>query len=174
MDSWMPLFVAVTACAVVLQAAMMAAIFFSLRNLSKRLEEATAEIRARMAPVLSRFQMILDDVHPQISSVVADAAQITQIARSQVQHADRVVGEAIERLRMQVAHADQIITGAMEAVEEAGASMRRTVLGPVQSLTAIIRGIQTGLEFFRGNRRRSSRADSTAHSVETQDESLFI
>ena len=35
MESWMPFFVAVTALAVVLQACMMAAIFFSVRNLSQ-------------------------------------------------------------------------------------------------------------------------------------------
>ena len=88
MESWMPLFVAVTALAVVLQACMMAAIFFEVRNLSKRIEETTNEIRSRVAPILGRVQMIVDDVHPQISNMVADAAHITQLARTQVQHAD--------------------------------------------------------------------------------------
>ena len=170
MESWMPFFVAVTALAVVLQAVMMAAIFFSLRNLSKRIEETTLEIRSRVAPILGRVQMIVDDVHPQISNMVADAAHITQLARTQVQHADRVVGEAIDRLRLQLAHTDQILTGALETVEETGATIRRAILGPVQSVTAIVRGIQTGLEFFRGGRRR---AESPA-AAETQDESLFI
>jgi hypothetical protein len=171
MESWMPFFVAVTALAVLLQAVMMTAIFFSVRNLSKRIEETTAEIRSRVAPILGRIQMIVEEVHPQISSMVADAAQITSVARTQVQHADRVVGEAIERLRMQVAHADHILTGALETVEQAGTTVRRTVLGPVQSVTAVIRGIQTGLEFLRGARRKP-RVEGAA--MEPQDESLFI
>jgi|SRR3990170_2243415 len=173
MESWMPFFVAVTALAVVLQACMMAAIFFSLRNLSKRIEETTNEIRSRVAPILGRVQMIVDDVHPQISNMVADAAHITHLARTQVQHADRVVGEAIDRLRMQLAHTDRILTGALETVEEAGQTVRRAVLGPVQSVTAIVRGIQTSLDFFRGNRRTRRRDDAPA-SAETQDETLFI
>jgi hypothetical protein len=174
MESWMPFFVAVTALAVVLQAVLMAAIFFSVRNLSKRLEETTLEIRSRVAPILGRVQMIVDDVHPQISNMVADAAQITHLARTQVQNADRVVGEAIDRLRLQLAHTDQILTGALETVEEAGATVRRAILGPVQSATAIVRGIQTGLEFFRGgsgSRRRRAEAPAPA---EAQDETLFI
>ena len=170
MESWMPFFVAVTALAVVIQAVMMAAIFFSVRNLAKRIEETTLEIRLRVAPILGRVQMIVDDVHPQISNIVADAAHSTQLARTQVQNADRVMGEAFDRLRLQLAHTDQILTGVLETVEEAGAAIRRTVLGPVQSVTAIVRGIQTGLDFFRGNRRRAE-APATA---ETQDESLFI
>jgi hypothetical protein len=171
MESWMPFFVAVTALAVVVQAVVMAAIFFWVRDMSKRVEETTMEIRSRVAPILGRVQMILDDVQPQITNMVSDAAQITQLARSQVQNADRVVGEAIDRLRLQLAHTDQILTGALETVEEAGATVRRAILGPVQSVTAIVRGIQTGLEFFRGGNRRRAEAPAPA---ETQDESLFI
>jgi hypothetical protein len=172
MESWMPFFVAVTALAVVIQAVMLAAIFVSVRNLSKRIDETTFEIRSRVAPILGRVQMIVDDVHPQITSVVADAAHITRLARAQVQNADRVVGEALDRLRLQLAHTDQILTGALETVEDAGAAIRRTVLGPVQSVSAIVRGIQTGLDFFRGSRGRR-RAEAPA-APETQDESLFI
>ena len=108
MESWMPFFVAVTAVAVVFQACMLGAIFFLVLRLGRRMEETMQEIRQRVAPILGRVQMIVDDVHPQLSHMVADAAQITQLARSQVQHADRVVGEAIERLRLQLAHTDQI------------------------------------------------------------------
>jgi hypothetical protein len=174
MESWMPFFVAVGALALVLQACMMAAIFFYVRNLSKRMEQTSEEIRSRVAPILGRLQMIVDDVHPQISNMVADAAHITQLARTQVQHADRVVGEAIDRLRLQLAHTDQILTGALEAVEEAGQTIRRTVLGPVQSVTAIVRGIQTALEFFRGGRSRRREREEAPAAPETQDESLFI
>lgn len=169
MESWMPFFVVVAALAVVLQAAMMAAIFFVLRRLARSVEETTLEIRSRVAPILGRVQLMVEELHPQISSMVADAAHITHLARAQVQHADRVVGEAIDRLRLQLVHTDQILTGVLETVEETGSHIRRAVLGPVQSVTAIVRGIQTGLEFFRGNRRRTD-----APQAETTDESLFI
>jgi hypothetical protein len=170
MESWMPFFVAVTAVAVVFQACMLGAIFFLVLKLGRRLDETMLEIRSRVAPILGRVQMIVDDVHPQLTNMVADAAHITHLARTQVQNADRVVGEAFDRLRLQLAHTDQILTGVLETVEEAGAAIRRTVLGPVQSVTAIVRGIQTGLDFLRGSRRRTE----APAAPETQDESLFI
>ena len=169
MESWMPFFVAVTALAVVLQTCILAALLLSVRSLIKRLEATTNEIRLRVAPILGKVQLIVDDVHPQISHMMEDAAHITSLARTQVQNVDRVVGEAVDRLRMQLAHTDEILTGALETVEEAGATIRRTVLGPVQSATALVRGIQAGLEFFRGGRRRPDPA-----APEPQDESLFI
>jgi type IV secretory pathway VirB2 component (pilin) len=170
MESWMPFFVIVAALALVLQAAMIGAMFFAVRRLGRQIEETTQEIRARVAPILGRIQSMVEEVHPQITSMVADAAHITHLARTQVQHADRVVGEAIDRLRLQLVHTDQILTGALESVEEAGSQIRRTVLGPVQSITAVVRGIQTGLEFFRGSRRKSE----PPAAAETQDETLFI
>jgi signal transduction histidine kinase len=170
MESWMPFFVVIAALALLLQAIVLTAIYLLVRRQSRRLEEMTLEIRTRVAPLLGRIQLMVDEIHPQLSSMMADASHITHLARTQVQHADRVVGEALDRLRMQLAHTDKILTGALEAVEEAGSQIRRTVLGPVQSVTAVVRGIQTGLEFFRGNRRKTE----APQPAETQDESLFI
>jgi len=72
---------------------------------------------------------------------------------------------------MQLIHANQILTGAMEAVEEAGSKFRETIWGPMVKASALIRGIQNGLEFFKTVRRNSPPAESQA---EQQDESLFI
>jgi signal transduction histidine kinase len=168
MESWLPFFVIVASLAVVLQAVTLTAIYFQLRRQSRRVEQMAQELQARVSPILSRIQLLVEEVHPQISSMMADAAHITHLARTQVQHADRVVGETIDRLRLQLVHTDQILTGALETIEETGLHIRRTILGPVQSVSALVRGIQTGLEFFRGNRRR---AEAPA---ETPDESLFI
>jgi hypothetical protein len=69
-------------------------------------------------------------------------------------------------------HLDQMVTGAMESVEDAGTKVRRTVWAPVRSVTAVVRGIQTGLDFYRGNRRR---ADGAPVGVgDQQDDDLFI
>jgi hypothetical protein len=171
MESWMPFFVIVAALALVLQAVTIVAIYLQLRRQAQRMEQVARELQNRVAPILSRVQLLLDDAQPRISSMLSDAAHITQLARTQVQHADRVVGEALDRLRMQLVHADQILTGALETVEQTGSQIRRTILGPVQSISALVRGVQTGLEFFGRNRRR---ADAPQTSETTQDESLFI
>jgi hypothetical protein len=111
---------------------------------------------------------LVEDAQPKISSIMTDATEITRTARGQVQRVDRVMVEAVDRLRLQLIHADQILTGALETIEDTGAQIRKTVWRPVQSVSAIVRGIQVGLEFFRGNRRPPQ------DGVEQPDESLFI
>jgi hypothetical protein len=171
MESWIPFFVVVTALAVVLQAIVLVALFLQLRRTAARVEETVADLNARLAPILSRVQILVEDASPHISSIVSDAAELTRLARGQAQKVDRILTETMERLRLQLIHVDQILSGAMEAVEEAGSRLRGTIWGPVVKASAIIRGIQTGLEFFRAARHGREPAEPPS---EQQDEGMFI
>ena len=169
MASWvMPLFVIVAAVSLFIQMLIFGAMFLTIRRLSKRMEEIADDLQKRVNPVISRLQMLVEEAQPRISGMISDAAEITHVARNQVQRVDRVLTEAVDRLRMQLVHADQILTGALETVEETGARIRSSVWRPVMSVTALVRGIQTGLEFYRGRRRRAEGV------TEQQDEELFI
>ena len=169
MASWvMPLFVIVAAVSLFVQMLIFGAMFLTVRRLSKRMEALADDLQRRVNPVISRLQMLVEEAQPRISNMISDAAEITHVARSQVQRVDRMVTEAVDRLRMQLVHADQILTGAMETVEETGARIRSSVWRPVQSFSALVRGIQTGLEFYRGRRRQAEGPN------QEQDEELFI
>jgi hypothetical protein len=169
MASWvMPLFVIVAAVSLFIQMLIFAAMFMTIRRLGKRMEDVVDDLQRRVNPVLSRLQMLVEEAQPRISTMISDAAEITHVARNQVQRVDRVLTEGVDRLRMQLVHADQILTGALETVEETGARIRSSVWRPMQSVTALLRGIQTGLEFYRGRRRQGDGV------TEQQDEELFI
>jgi hypothetical protein len=170
MQSWLPFFVIVASLSIILQTLILAAMFFQFRRQGRRVEQIAEEFRARVTPILGRVQVLVEDAQPKISSMLSDATEITRVARTQVQRVDRVMVEAVDRLRLQLVHADQILTGALETIEETGAQLRKTLWGPVQSVSALVRGIQVGLEFFRGGRMRRP-PESPA---EQPDESLFI
>jgi hypothetical protein len=171
MESWMPFFVVVTATAVVLQAIVLVLLFLQLRRTAARVEQTVADLNMRLTPILSRIQILVEDVSPRITSIVSDAAELTRLARSQGQKVDRILTETMERVRFQLIHVDQILTGTMEAVEEVGSRLRRTILGPVSKASALIRGIQTGLEFYRAARHGREPAEPPS---EHQDEGMFI
>jgi hypothetical protein len=171
MESWLPYFVVVTAIAVVLQAIVLVVLFLQLRRTAARVEQTIADLNARLTPILSRVQILVEDVAPRISGIIADATELTRLARSQAQKIDRILTETMERLRLQLIHVDQILTGAMEAVEETGSRLRATIWGPVVRASAIIRGIQTGLEFFRAARHGRPPVEQAS---EQQDEGMFI
>ncbi len=174
MESWMPFFVIVTSIAVVLQAIVLIALFVQLRRTAARVEQTIADLNTKVTPIISRVQILMEDITPRINGIVIDASELSRMARGQAIKVDRILGEALERLRLQLIHVDQILTGAMETVEEAGSRLRDTVWGPVVKATAVIRGIQTGLEFFRTVRQDRRRPEPIDPSVEQQDEGMFI
>ena len=167
MQTWVPVFIVIACVAIIFQTIMILAMFIAIRRMGQRAEKIADELQARITPILTRVQALVDDAQPKISSIMADATEITRTARSQVQRVDRVMVEAVDRLRLQLIHADQILTGALETVEETGAQIRRTIWRPVQSVSALVRGIQVGLEFLRNRRVPQDGA-------EQPDESLFI
>jgi hypothetical protein len=171
MESWIPFFVVVTALAILVQAIILIALFIQLRRTAARVEQTIADLNTKVSPLISRVQLLVEELSPRLTGIVVDASEITRLARSEAQKLDRVLSEALERLRMQIIHVDHILTGAMEAVEEAGSHLRNTVWAPVVKATALIRGVQAGIDFFRTARRRGDHVETPA---DTQDEGMFI
>jgi hypothetical protein len=173
MESWIGFFVVVTALAIVVQAIILIALFVQLRRTAARVEQTVADLNTKVTPLVSRVQVLIEDISPRLTGIVVDASEITRLARSEAQKLDRVLSEALERLRMQLIHVDHILSGAMEAVEEAGSHLRSTVWAPVVKATALIRGVQAGIDFFRGARQRRG-GDHVETPAESQDEGMFI
>jgi hypothetical protein len=171
MESWMPLFVAVIAIAVVLQSIVLIAMYVQMRRTAARVEQVVTDLSGKVAPLISSVQVLVDDISPRITGIVADASEITRLARGEVQKVDRIVTEALERLRMQLIHVDHVLTGAIETVEAAGSQLRQTVWGPVVKATAMLRGVQAGIDFLRNVRQRRDGGDMP---VDQQDEGMFI
>ncbi|HKV25444.1 MAG TPA: DUF948 domain-containing protein [Candidatus Acidoferrum sp.] len=169
MQTWLMIFSIVAAIALVVQGAMLIGLFFEVRQTNRKVNGLVTDLHARVGPILTRAQILLDDTQPKISNMVADAAHIVYLARGQAQKMDRVVTEAADHLRGQLNHADRILTGALEAVEDAGSEFRRSVWRPMQKASALVQGIKVGLELLRsrsGNRRRDEPLE--------QEEELFI
>jgi predicted PurR-regulated permease PerM len=146
MEGWIPFFVMVTALAILVQAVVLIALFVQLRRTAARVEQTVSDFNTKVTPLVARVQVLVDDISPRISGIVSDASEITRMARSEAQKVDRVLSEALERLR-------------------------QTVWAPVVKATALIRGVQAGIDFFRTARHRGGRVEVP---TEQQDEGMFI
>ena len=169
MDRWLPYFVIVAAVAIVMQAFMLIAMFFTLRQSLQRITQITTELHEKLDPILTKTNYLLEDSRTRITSMVADWAEFSQIARNQAVKFDRVVSEGMELLRVQLVRADQVLTGVIETADDVGTQFRKSILGPVTQVAAVIRGVKAGLDFFSGSKRGNSERTRTQ-----SDEELFI
>ncbi len=168
MEHWLRFFVAITALAVVLQMAILAAMYLQFRQMNERMTRIATDLQARMNPILSRLQILVEETQPRITNMVVDATEIVHLARGQAQKMDRIFTEMLDRLRSQLIHADQVLAGALEAIDEAGSQVRKTIWGPVHQASAFLKGVKVGLDVLRAQRRPPE------HRSEQQDDGLFI
>lgn len=151
-----------------LQMVFMGGMLVMLRRAMKESQQAIRAMERKIDPIIGRVNRILENSEEKITSIVSDASEMTRLARGQAQKVDRVVTEGLDRMRTQILRADSIITGTLEAIEDAGVRVRRSVLGPLQQASAVLKGIRTGIDFIRGE--HASRSGGAAN----QDEELFI
>jgi len=168
MSGWLAAFIVVACVAIVIQMAILLAMFVTVRTAVQNFTKIATDLQGRIHPILARVTRIVDDSEDRIRSITSDTAEITRLARSQAQKVDRVFTDAVERLRAQVIRADHILTGTLEVIEEAGTTFRTRLWKPVQQASALIKGFKAGLEILRGN--KSNPESDPAH----QDEELFI
>jgi hypothetical protein len=170
MQIWLVLFIVVAMVALVVQVVILTLLFFEVRRTTENVNRLAGDLQARIGPILTRVQILLDDTQPKISSMVNDASHIVYLARGQAQKIDRVFTDAADRLRGQLNHADRILTGTLEAVEDAGVKFKHNFWRPVQKASALVQGIKVGLDLLRSRRGRRSGDEPR----EQQEEELFI
>lgn len=166
MPGWVDAFIVIAGIAIVIQMAILAAMFFQLQAAIKNFTQIATQLQARLDPILVRTNRILEDSEDRIRSIMGDAAEVTRVARGQAQKVDRIFTDAVERLRLQIVRADQILTGTLEVVEEAGSTIRDKVWTPINRVSAVLKGVKAGIDFIRGQRGPQSDV--------TEDEELFI
>jgi hypothetical protein len=169
MSGWVEAFIVIAAIAIVTQTLILVMMAMQMRTAIERFNRIATDLQSKIDPILVRTSRILEDSEDRIASIMGDAAEITRVARGSAQKIDRVFTEAVERLRIQVIRADQILTGTLEVLEDTGTRFRKSLWEPVQQASAILRGLKVGLDFLRGQNRRSSQSESAR-----QDEELFI
>jgi hypothetical protein len=167
MSGWLEAFIVIAAIAIVIQMAILLAMFVQLQAAIKNFTHIATQLQARIDPILVRTNRVLEDSEDRIRSIMGDAAEVTRVARSQAQKVDRVFTDAVERLRLQIIRADQILTGTLEVIEETGSTIRSKVWEPINKVSAVLKGVKAGIDFIRGQRRPQPDAA-------TQDEELFI
>jgi methyl-accepting chemotaxis protein len=173
MENLIPLFIALTGAAVVLQACVLLALYLSVRKTSARMEGLATEVKAKALPALESAQSILVDLRPKLQVIAENLHETTTTIRDEVQRMDAIVNDAADRARLQIIRADEMLTRTLDQVEEASDMVHKTVVSPVRQLSGLVQGITAGLEFLIGNRGRRNGGRRESRRPVPQDE-MFI
>jgi hypothetical protein len=173
MENQIPLFIALTGAAVLLQAGILAALYLAMRKTSVRMEALAEEVKTKALPTLETAQALLAELRPKLQIVADNLMETTIVARSQVERMDATVTDAVDRARLQVIRADDLLTRTLDRVEETSDLVHNTVVSPVRQVSGLIQGITAGVEFLLGNRGRRNGNGRGSRRPVPQDE-MFI
>jgi len=172
MENLLPVFIAVTSAAVVLQAGILVAMYVTMRKTSDRMEAIATEVKGKAIPALESAQTILTEIRPKLQVVAENVQEATTVVRMELERVDATVNDVVDRARLQVIRADELLTRTLDRVEQTSDMVHRTVVSPVRQVSGIMRGITAGLEFLLSSHGRNGRRREVRGPV-PQDE-MFI
>jgi hypothetical protein len=165
-------FIALTGLAVLLQACVLAAIYFAVRKSGERMEAFATEVKTKVLPAVEQVHEILTEVRPRLELIANNLAETTTALRVQVQRVDATVNDVVDRARLQIIRADELLSRTLDRVEQTSDMVHKTVISPVRQLSGLLQGITAGLEFLFSRGRRNGGGREERRPV-PQDE-MFI
>ena len=151
-------FIVVTALAVVIQAAILAGMYFAMRRTSAKVESLAEEVKTKVLPTAELAHAMMTELRPKIENVVDNVSVSTTILRTQMERVDATLTDIIDRTRLQVIRADEFVNSTMDKLEETREAVQRTVVSPVRHISGLMHGVTTGLEAFFSRRRERNSA----------------
>jgi hypothetical protein len=166
-------FIALTGIAVLLQAGVLMAMYFTMRKSGERMEALASEVKTKVLPTVERVQQMLTELGPRLEVIVDNLEGATTVIRSQIERVDATVTDAMDRARLQIIRGDELLTRTMDRVEYTTEIVQKTVVSPVRQLSGLMQGITVGLEFLFGGRNRRNGGSREERRPVPQDE-MFI
>jgi len=167
MNGWLITFIAVTAAAVLLQAGILAGMYFAMRKTSAKVESLAEEVKTKVLPTAELAHSMMSELRPKITTVVDNVSVSTTMLRTQMERVDATLTDIVDRTRLQVIRADEFVNSTMDKLEETREVVQKTVVSPVKQLSGLMHGVSAGFEALFSRRRERN-------SVAAPQDELFI
>src|SRR5262249_34730490 len=88
MNNLLIVFIAVTAATVLLQAGILAGMYFAMRKTSARVELLAEEVKTKVLPAAELAHTIISDLRPKVETLMDNVSVSTSTIRAQVERVD--------------------------------------------------------------------------------------
>jgi hypothetical protein len=156
------------AIAVLMQAGAMLGIWLAIRQVPGQIESVRSDVKQRLDPLAQSALEIVNNSREPLRIISANLAEISTLLRNRTSNADQVAAELLDKSRSQIVRVDRMVSELVEKVETTADAVQKGVLGPIQEVSAVVKGVRSGLEFLFSRRRVTNVSEAT------QDEQLFI
>ncbi len=156
-DTYLTVFIAVTAGAVVIQAGILVALYLSVRKSTAKMDALSKELKEKAIPTIETVQSFITEVRPKIDTITTNVSESSTLIKNQLERLDATLTDVLDRTRLQVIRADELLNRTMDKVEETSEMVHKTVVSPLRQVSGVMNAIYTGVDVFLGNKRRGGK-----------------
>ncbi len=167
-DTLIAVFVVIAAIAIVIQAAILLGFYLIARRIHNQVSGICREAKQNMDRVVAAAMEIITSSRDPLKAVTANVVEMSRIVRERTGLLDEAVGDWTEKIRQHVQRIDQLVSTFIEQADHTASTFQRSILGPLQEVGAIFKGVQSGIDFFFSRHQPSTAREST------HDEEMFI
>ena len=167
-ETLLTVFVIVAAAAIVVQALLMSGVYLAIRKIHLEVQGVRADVKQRLDPLTQSVTEILANSREPVRTITTNLAEISQVLRNWTTHVDALVADLVDKTRVQVFRLDEMMSDLVQKVETTADVVQQNVLAPIHEVSALIKGVRSGLEFLFSRRRAAGVSEAS------QDEQMFI
>ncbi len=171
-DTLLMIFIGVSTLAILLQAAILAAMYAATKKTAAQVESLATEVRSKALPAVESVQALVVNNKERVEEIIENVTAATASARSQLLRIDATLNDVLDRTRLQVIRADELATNTMDRIEETTEIVQHTIVAPVRRIHGVLNGLSAGLGMFVAGRK--ARKNGGPHPGGVESEDLFV
>jgi methyl-accepting chemotaxis protein len=165
------IFAGVVAATLVVQVLALLAVVTTLKNLSARIEHIRSTFESEFGPLSSKVVDMVDTIRTTVEKVQVLQENLTatsEVVHKRVVELDAFVAETTDAARLQIIRLQDLLDTAGRRIEHSIELVHNGILKPVTEVTAVVRGVQVGVNYILRHRRRDQSGPASP------DEEMFI
>ena len=156
-------FVAISAAAMIFQAAMLYGTYKASRELRDRIVPLTVKVDA----LVETSRSAVDEARIKMAELSTRTNQILDVAKQQMDTVEELLEDASLRTRRQLQNAEIVVEDALSRAQETVELVHKGILAPIRGINGVAAGVRAALQFLlRGTRPSPDQV--------TVDEEMFI
>lgn len=155
--------IVVAAAAIVIQTALLFAMFLA----SRAMKNQVSGLIAKVEPMTETGQRLLEEARVTFGDLSVKAGELLETSRRQLGRVDEVLAEATTRTRTQMDRIEMVLDDTVNRFQETTALLQNGIVKPLKQISGLTIGFRTALSVLLGARR-------TTVEQATHDEEMFI
>src|SRR5687768_16773650 len=158
-ETVLTVFTGIVAAALLIQSIAFWKIATSVRSMVQKIDALSEDLQRKLGTVTTGVTDLVVTIKPVIETIQTIQQRFvvsSDVIHKRVLELDAFLEEFTDSARAQMERFQDLADGTTKKFEETVDTLQRKVLAPVTEITAILRGLKTGLDFFFRGRRSPS------------------